>query len=116
MPASLYRPYFTPAEIDLLDHTDRQDLMSEINLIRVLIARVLEAAQHAKELTIKEHAAILSAFSHAGLTLARLARVQVEVHNPLDAVMKAIAEGERMARQQHHVFDYLSHTSSPSAA
>ncbi len=110
--SSLYRPYFTPEEIYLLDHSDRNDVMSEINLIRVLIARVLEAAQKAKELTLKEHAAILSAFSHAGLTLARLVRLQCELHNPLDAVAKAIEEGERIARARHGVFDYLSHARS----
>ncbi len=110
MPASLYRQYFTPEEIDMLDHTPPNDVMSEINLLRVLIARVLEACQKAKEVTIQQHAEIVSAFSHAGLTLARLARLQCELHSPLDALWKAIEAGERIARQQHGVFTYLSGT------
>ncbi len=108
MSASLYRQYFTPQEIALLDHTQRNDLTSEINLLRVLMARVLEACQHAKELTLKQHAAIVAAFSHAGLSLARLVRVQAELHNPLDALWKAIEQGEHLARQALGVYDYLS--------
>ncbi len=105
---SLYREYFTPDEIALLDRTDRNDLTSEINLLRVLIARVLEAAQHAKDVSLKQHTAILSAFSRAGLSLARLVRVQAELHNPLDELEKAIEEGEHLARLRRGVYSYLS--------
>ena len=107
MSASLYRQYFTPDEIALLDATPRNDLTSEINLLRVLQARVLEAAQRAKELTLKQHAAILAAFSRAGIALSRLVRVQAELHNPLDDLWKAIEEGEHIARLRRGVYDYL---------
>lgn len=106
--SNIYRQYFTREEIALLDHSDRKDLASEINLLRVLVARILEASQKAKELTIKQHTAILSAFSRAGLSLARLLRVQAELHNPLDDLWKAIEQGEHLARKRHHVYDYLS--------
>ncbi len=111
MPTSLYRQYFTPAEIARLDQTDRNDLTSEINLLRVLLARVLEAAQKAKELSLKQHTHIVSAFSHAGISLARLVRVQAELHHPLDALWQAIEQGEHLARQSLGVYDYLSHPS-----
>jgi uncharacterized protein with PhoU and TrkA domain len=110
---SLYRQYFTPDEIALLDNTPRDDLTSEINLLRVLLARVLEASQKAKELTLKQHAAILAAFSKAGTAIARLVRVQAELHNPLDDLMKAIEEGEHLARLRRGVYDYLK--PSPAA-
>ncbi len=108
MSTSLYRQYFTPAEIARLDQTERQDLTSEINLLRVLLARVLEACQHAKDLSLKQHTAIVSVFSHAGLSLARLVRVQAELHHPLDDLWQAIEQGEHLARQALGVYDYLS--------
>ncbi len=108
---SLYRPYFTPQEIALLDHTDRQDLTSEIHLLRVLLARVLEACQHAQDLTLPQHTAVVSALSRAGLSLARLVRVQAELHNPLEDLWNAIEQGEYLARQSLGVYDYLSHPS-----
>ncbi len=107
---SLYRQYFTPQEIGLLDHTERDDLTSEINLLRVLLARVLQACQAAKDLALQQHTAVVSAFSRAGLSLARLVRVQAELHNPLEALLKAIEQGEHLARQSLGVYDYLSHS------
>ena len=116
---SLYRQYFTPAEIALLDATPRDDLTSEINLLRVLIARVLAASQKAKELTLKQHVAIVSAFSKAGMALARLVRGQAQLHPPLDDLWKAIEAGEHKARKQRGVYTYLSQStprSQPTAA
>ena len=59
---SLYRPYFTPQEIRMLDATQPADLSSEINLLRVLIARVLAARQRLHELALAQHAALLTTF------------------------------------------------------
>ena len=105
---SLYRQYFTPAEIARLDATPRDDLTSEINLLRVLFARVLAASQKAKELTLKQRAAIVTAFSRASLALARLVRGQAQLHHPLDDLWKAIEEGEHRARKERGVYTYLS--------
>ena len=113
MSASLYRQYFTAEEIALLDATPRNDLTSEINLLRVLMARVLEAAQHAKELTLKQHAAILAALSRGCTTVGQLVRTQAQLHNPLDDLWKAIEEGEHLARLRLGVYDYL--TPKPAA-
>ncbi len=73
---SLYREYFTPEERKMLDATPRGDLTSEINLLRVLVARVLAASQQARDLALKQHAAMLAAFSAAGKTIARLVLLQ----------------------------------------
>ncbi len=110
---SLYRQYFTPAEIAMLDATPIDDLTSEINLLRVLMARVLEAAQKAKELSLKQHAAILAALSRGCSTVAQLVRAQLQLHHPLNDLSNAIEEGEHLARQSLGVYNYLSH---PSAA
>ncbi len=108
MSASLYRQYFTPQEIARLDQTERQDLTSEIHLLRVLLARVLEACQHAKDLTLRQHTALVSVFSHAGLSVARLVRVQAALHHPLDELWQAIEQGQHLARQALGIYDYLS--------
>ncbi len=105
---SLYRQYFTPEEIALLDHTDRNDLTSEINLLRVLLARLLEACQHAQDLALKQHTAILAAFSQAGAAIARMVRVQCELHNPLDELRAEIERGKEIGRQRRHVHDYFT--------
>ncbi len=109
---SLYRRYFTPEEIALLDATPRDDLTIEINLLRVLLARLLEASQHAKDLALKQNTAILAALSQAGATIARIVHVQCELHNPLDALQKAIEQGKELARQHRHVHDYFSFPAS----
>ena len=105
---SLYRQYFTPEEIAMLDATPLDDLTSEINLLRVLLARLLEVSQRIHALALKQQAAMLAAFSATGCVIASLTRLQVRLHNPLDALWQAIAQGERLARQQRHVYSYLS--------
>ena len=110
---SLYRQYFTPQEIDPLDSSQPDDVTSEISLLRILLARVLEASRSLRELALKQHAAILSAFSRAGATIARLARLQCELHSPLDDLWAAIELGEEQARRHLHVYSYLA--SSPIA-
>ena len=109
---SLYRQYFTPEEIAFLDHTDRNDLTSEINLLRALLARLLAACQHAQDSPLKQQTAILSAFSQAGAAIARMLRLQVQLHNPLDAIRAEIERGKELGRQRRHVHDYFSYASS----
>ncbi len=84
---SLYREYFTPAERKMLDATPRDDLTSEISLMRVLVARVL------------------AAFSYAGMVIARLVRLQLELHDPMDEYWDKVEEGKNIARQRMGVFD-----------
>ncbi len=104
---SLYREYFTPEERRMLDATPRDDLTSEINLMRVLVARVLAASQQARDLALKQHAAMLAAFSSAGMVIARLVRLQLELHDPMDEYWAKVEEGKNIARQRMGVFDYF---------
>ena len=105
---SLYRRYFTAAECERLDATPADDLTSEINLLRILLARVLAATQHARQLALETHARILSAFSATGIVLAGLVRLQLTLHDPMDEVWAEIERGKMIARQRHHVFDYFA--------
>ncbi len=105
---SLYRRYFTPEEIALLDATPSDDLTSEIHLLRLLLARLLEAAQRLRQSALEQHAAILGAVCAAGSTLAALLRLQIKLHDPLDEVWAEIQRGKEIGRQRRHVHDYFS--------
>jgi hypothetical protein len=105
---SLYRRYFTPLECAMLDATPPDDLTSEINLLRILLARVLAATQQARQRTLELQANILSAFSHAGIVIASLARLQHRLHEPMSGLWQDIADGIHLARLDRRVYDYLS--------
>ena len=111
---SLYRQYFTPEEIAMLDATPLDDLTSEINLLRVMLARLFEASQHLRDLALKQQAAMLSAFAATASSIASLTRLQCRLHNPLDDLWKAIEEGEHLARQKLGIYDYLKPRPTPA--
>ncbi len=113
---SLYREYFTPEERKMLDATPRDDLTSEINLLRVMVARVLAASKQARDLALKQHAKMLAAFSAAGKTIARLVLLQLELHDPMEEYWAAVERGKNIARQHMGVFDYfIQPIASPAA-
>ena len=105
--ASLYRPFFTPAECARLDATPRNDVLSEINLLRILLLRLLAAAHKARALELAAHARLLAAFSHAGIVLARLVRLQLRLHDPVDEIQQEIERGKEIARRRMGVHDYF---------
>ena len=105
--ASLYRPFFTPAECARLDATPRNDVSSEINLLRILLLRLLAAVHKARSLELATQARVLAAFSHAGIVLARLVRLQFRLHDPGDEIQKEIERGKEIARRRMGVHDYF---------
>ncbi len=105
--ASLYRSFFTPEERSLLDASSPDDLLSEINLLRILLTRVLSTSRRT-ELSLSQHAAILSAFSATGLVLARLVAVQARLHARAGGLWAEIEQGEELARQRLGVYYYLT--------
>ena len=105
---SIYRQYFTPAECALLDAAPVDDLSAEIDLLRFLLARVLAASQRARALSLKQHAAILAAFSAAGIVIAGLVRLQSKLRGDLDPLWRLFEEGMTLARLRHGVHGYLS--------
>ncbi len=107
-PSSLYRPFFTPEECALLDASSPDDLTSEINLLRILLTRVLSASRNPKELSLSQHAAILSAFSATGIVLARLVGLQCKLHAKASGLWAEIEQGEELARQRLGVYNYLT--------
>ncbi len=106
---SLYREYFTAEERRMLDATPRDDLTSEINLMRVMVARVLAASKQARDLALKQHAAMLAAFSAAGKTIARLVLLQLDLHDPMEEYWAEVERGKNIARQRMGVFDYFTY-------
>ncbi len=108
MSPSLYRQYFTPAEIAMLDATPIDDLTSEINLLRVLLARLLETSQRLHDLALETHAKVLAAFSHAAIVLASLVRLQLALHQPLGGAWQMFEEATHLARLDHGVYTYLT--------
>lgn len=117
MSYSIYRQYFTPAECEMLDACASDDLASEINLLRILLTRLLSAARDRRvagsakpvhSLPLKVHAAILGAVSASGLVLARLVRLQLALHDPMDEFRREMERGKNVARMHHHVFDYFT--------
>ena len=106
-PATLYRRYFTPAECALLDAVPLDDLSSEINLLRLLLARTLAAMRKAPSLELKTQAAILGAFSGSGIVIGRLVRLQIILHSPMASLWLEIEAGKDLARLRRGVFDYF---------
>jgi hypothetical protein len=106
-PLSLYRRFFTPTECAMLDAVPLDDLSSEINLLRLLLARTLAAMRKTRSLELKTQAAILSAFSGAGIVIARLVRLQIILHSPLDSLWREIEAGKDLARFRRGVFNYF---------
>ncbi len=113
---SLYREYFTPEERRMLDATPRDDLTSEINLLRVLTARLLAASQQAHEITLQTHARMLAAFSAAAKTIARLVLLQLDLHDPMEEYWAEVERGKNIARQRMGVFDYFKQPIASPAA
>ncbi len=87
---TLYDPYFTPEERSMLASTPIYDLASEIHLLRVLISRVLAAAQRLRRLSLAQHASLLAAFSASGTVMARMAALQSLIEGPPDLLERRL--------------------------
>ena len=76
-PPRLYRRSFTPAERLMLDrHTD-QDGHSELNLLRVLLARLAAASARAARSGRTLNVALLSVYSLAAINMSALELIQL---------------------------------------
>jgi len=105
---SIYRRFFSRAECEMLDATPVDDLTSEINLLRILLARVLASTQRPRDRTIETQARILSAFSAAGIVIASLVRLQHRLHESMGGLWEEVAQGIHLARLDRAVYTYLS--------
>jgi hypothetical protein len=76
---SLYFQYFDRHERRMLAATSSTDVSSEINLLRVLTARLLATSADRSRLTLKQSASILAAFSDAGTVIAALVRLYLKL-------------------------------------
>jgi hypothetical protein len=86
----LYRQFFTPEECKTLDRCPPDSAVSEIYLLRALIARVLASARKVR-LTLKHRFSMLTAFCQAALTMASLARFEHKARPAADPILAALA-------------------------
>lgn len=73
----LYRRFFTSTECGRLDSLSDEDGSSEVEMLRVVLARAVSLARTPRPSGWTHHGALLSVFSHAALNLAALVRLQV---------------------------------------
>jgi hypothetical protein len=97
--ARLYRRYFTLAERRDLDAHDAPGLLSEINLMRVTLARnIADAAPPPQDLLY--HRLALAYRAEAAALIASLLRTHLAVADPLGDLWAAIEEGLRLYREE----------------
>jgi hypothetical protein len=87
-----YSQYFTSSECELLRIFPAADALSEIHLLRVLVARTLAASRRWGGLDLPAQAALLSALARTAANIAALSRLRVQILSPSDdPVLKALA-------------------------
>jgi hypothetical protein len=77
-PPRLYRQFFTAAECRMLDSSPPESALSDIALLRILLARVLSAAKARARLSLEDHFSMLTAFCRTARTMASLARLNAK--------------------------------------
>jgi hypothetical protein len=88
----LYRENFTPEECQELDRNPPLSAVSELCVLRILLARVLRALRKIKP-TLEHHYKNLVVFSQVGCTMASLARFQHRLDGPPpDPFLDALAQ------------------------
>ena len=75
-PVGLCSQYFTRTERRLLERFPTEDGLSELNLLRVLLARTLGAASRLPRRNLGHQAALLAALSRTAANIAALARLR----------------------------------------
>ena len=87
--SALYRQFFTDKELAALDAFPSFSAASEISLLRILIVRLLHAAEQIK-LTLKHRLQLFTAFCRAALTMASLARFEFKQQGPPPSLLDLI--------------------------
>jgi hypothetical protein len=91
-PSPIYRRFFTREEIRDLDASAMRGAMSEISILRILMARILEDVRRRTRLDLESRFGILIAFCHAAATIASLARLEARRRGPLpDPLLESLA-------------------------
>jgi hypothetical protein len=100
-PPLLYRQFFLPGEIAMLDRDPGDDPASEISLLRILISRVLASSRlppsgprqkGTSPLALKRIFEMLTAFCRAVIVMAGLVRLEFKRNPPPDPILAALAE------------------------
>jgi len=78
----LYRKYFTSAEDILLRTIPENDVSSEINLVRICLARYFEFCGNSLPSDLKLQVSALRVISAAASMIASLVHTQIKYHSP----------------------------------
>jgi len=94
----LYRKYFTSAEELRLAPIPENDVSSEINLVRICLARYLESQGNSLPADLKSQVTALHVKGAAASTIVGLIRTQIKAHNPGTELTRVIEEALDEAR------------------
>jgi hypothetical protein len=95
----LYRRHFTAVERRDLDAHEAPGLLSEINLMRVILSRNFAEAAPPPE-DFHAHRFALTSRAWAASLIASLLRTQLTLSNPMDELRAEIEEGIRLFREE----------------
>jgi hypothetical protein len=79
------------------------DLISEINLLRVFIARHISASGYSQHLDLKSQISVLIAINSTASMIACLARTQNKAHNPGTELSRAMEEALDELRKELNI-------------
>ena len=92
LPPQIYPQYFTAAERKTLNSSPLDTALSEIEVLRVLLLRLVVTAHRLRRLSIAQHLSMLDAFSGAGLILASLVRFHNRHFEPHHSLLDLLAD------------------------
>lgn len=88
----LYRKYYTSAEDIRLKAIRENDVSSEINLVRIYLARYFESYGNSLPADLKSQVSALHVTGAATSMIAGLVRTQIKAHNPQTELERTIME------------------------
>lgn len=104
----LYRKHFTRAEQRALKTMPEKDVTSEVNLLRVMLARFFGLHGNVPTADLKLRLDALRAASFAASMIASLMRTQTRAHNPDLELEREIEEALNSLRMELGILDYLN--------
>jgi len=96
----LYRKHFTSAEELRLAAIPENDVSSEINLLRIWLARYIESHGNSLPADLKTRISALHVTGEAASMIATLIRTQIKAHNPDTELRRAIEEAMHELRME----------------
>ncbi len=99
----LYRKHFTSAEDLLLRTIPENDVSSEINLVRICLARYFEFYANSLPSDLELQVSALQVTSDAASMIASLVRTQIKFHSPDTELMRELDEALACVRKEMNI-------------